>query len=54
MFLSPERAGQRRNLLHGIVTLSGNDATVVLAECISGTEAAFVAADEPQVAASSG
>ena len=32
-----------RNLLHGIVTLSGNDASVVLAECISGTEAAFVA-----------
>ena len=30
------------NLLKGIVTLSGNDATVVLAECISGNEAAFV------------
>jgi D-alanyl-D-alanine carboxypeptidase (penicillin-binding protein 5/6) len=43
MFLS---AGQRvsvENLLHGIVTLSGNDASVVLAECIAGTEAAFAA-----------
>ncbi len=30
------------HLLHGIVTQSGNDATVVLAECISGTEAGFV------------
>lgn len=30
------------NLLYGIVTLSGNDACVVLAEGISGTEGAFV------------
>ncbi|HZG45097.1 MAG TPA: D-alanyl-D-alanine carboxypeptidase family protein [Allosphingosinicella sp.] len=30
------------HLLHGIVTQSGNDATVVLAECIAGTEQAFV------------
>ena len=43
MFLSPSEQVSVRNLLHGIVTLSGNDATVVLAECISGTEAAFVA-----------
>ncbi|MGQ0661923.1 D-alanyl-D-alanine carboxypeptidase family protein [Sphingosinicella sp.] len=43
MFLSPGEQVSVRNLLHGIVTLSGNDATVVLAECISGTEAAFVA-----------
>ena len=42
MFLSPGEQVSVRNLLHGIVTLSGNDATVVLAECISGTEAAFV------------
>ena len=43
MFL---RAGEQvsvRNLLHGIVTASGNDAAVTLAECISGTEPAFVA-----------
>ena len=43
MFLSPGERVSVRNLLHGIVTLSGNDASVVLAECISGTEAAFVA-----------
>jgi serine-type D-Ala-D-Ala carboxypeptidase (penicillin-binding protein 5/6) len=43
MFLSPGEEVSVRNLLHGIVTLSGNDATVVLAECISGTEPAFVA-----------
>jgi D-alanyl-D-alanine carboxypeptidase (penicillin-binding protein 5/6) len=30
-----------RNLLHGIVTLSGNDACVVLAEGIAGSEEAF-------------
>ncbi|HST36852.1 MAG TPA: D-alanyl-D-alanine carboxypeptidase family protein [Allosphingosinicella sp.] len=43
MFLSPGEQVSVRNLLHGIVTLSGNDATVVLAECISGSESAFVA-----------
>jgi D-alanyl-D-alanine carboxypeptidase (penicillin-binding protein 5/6) len=43
MFLSPGEQVSVENLIHGIVTLSGNDATVVLAECISGTEAAFVA-----------
>jgi len=43
MFL---RAGEQvsvRDLLRGIVIASGNDAAVTLAECISGTEAAFVA-----------
>ncbi|MGE5722312.1 MAG: D-alanyl-D-alanine carboxypeptidase family protein [Sphingomonadales bacterium] len=43
MFLSPGEQVSVRNLLHGIVTLSGNDASVVLAECISGTEPAFTA-----------
>ena len=43
MFLSPGEQVSMRNLLHGIVTLSGNDASVVVAECISGTEPAFVA-----------
>jgi D-alanyl-D-alanine carboxypeptidase (penicillin-binding protein 5/6) len=43
MFLSAGEQVSVGNLLHGIVTLSGNDASVVLAECISGTEAAFVA-----------
>ena len=41
MFLSPGEQVSVENLLHGIVTLSGNDATVVLAECIAGTEEAF-------------
>jgi len=41
MFLSPNEQVSVENLLHGIVTLSGNDASVVLAECIAGTEEAF-------------
>ena len=43
MFLSPGEQVSVENLLHGIVTLSGNDASVVLAECIAGTEQAFAA-----------
>jgi serine-type D-Ala-D-Ala carboxypeptidase (penicillin-binding protein 5/6) len=43
MFLSAGEQVRVRDLLHGIVTLSGNDASVALAECISGTEPAFVA-----------
>ena len=43
MFLSPGEQVSVANLLLGIVTLSGNDACVVLAEHISGTEQAFVA-----------
>jgi D-alanyl-D-alanine carboxypeptidase (penicillin-binding protein 5/6) len=43
MFLSPGEEVSVRNLLHGVVTLSGNDASVVLAECIAGTEPAFAA-----------
>jgi serine-type D-Ala-D-Ala carboxypeptidase (penicillin-binding protein 5/6) len=42
MFLSPNEQVSVENLLHGIITLSGNDASVVLAECIAGTEEAFV------------
>lgn len=44
MFL---RAGEQvsvDNLLFGVLTLSGNDASVVLAEGVAGSEAAFVAA----------
>jgi serine-type D-Ala-D-Ala carboxypeptidase (penicillin-binding protein 5/6) len=41
MFLSPGEQVSVDNLLKGIVTLSGNDASVVLAECIAGTEQAF-------------
>jgi D-alanyl-D-alanine carboxypeptidase (penicillin-binding protein 5/6) len=43
MFLSPGEQVSLRNLLHGVVTLSGNDASVVVAECIAGTEPAFAA-----------
>jgi D-alanyl-D-alanine carboxypeptidase (penicillin-binding protein 5/6) len=43
MFLSPGEQVSISNLLKGIVTLSGNDASVVLAECIAGTEPAFAA-----------
>ncbi|WEK42772.1 MAG: D-alanyl-D-alanine carboxypeptidase [Candidatus Sphingomonas colombiensis] len=42
MFLSTGEKVSVANLLYGIVTLSGNDACVVLAEGISGTEDAFV------------
>ncbi len=42
MFLSANEKVSVANLLYGIITLSGNDACVVLAEGISGTEAAFV------------
>jgi D-alanyl-D-alanine carboxypeptidase (penicillin-binding protein 5/6) len=41
MFLSPNEQVSVENLIKGIVTLSGNDASVVLAECIAGTEEAF-------------
>ena len=41
MFLSANEQVSVENLLHGIVTLSGNDASVVLSECIAGTEQAF-------------
>ncbi|MEK6637580.1 MAG: D-alanyl-D-alanine carboxypeptidase family protein [Pseudomonadota bacterium] len=43
MFLSAGEQVSIENLLHGIATLSGNDACVVLAEGMFGTEAAFVA-----------
>jgi D-alanyl-D-alanine carboxypeptidase (penicillin-binding protein 5/6) len=41
MFLSPNEQVSVDNLLKGIVTLSGNDACVVLAEGLSGTEQSF-------------
>ena len=41
MFLSPNEQVSIENLLNGIVVLSGNDASVVLAEGIAGTEQAF-------------
>lgn len=42
MFLKANEQVSVENLLYGIITLSGNDACVVLAEGISGTEPAFV------------
>ena len=45
MFVSPGERVSIENLLYGVVTVSGNDASVVLAECISGTETAFAALD---------
>jgi serine-type D-Ala-D-Ala carboxypeptidase (penicillin-binding protein 5/6) len=41
MFLSPNEQVSVENLLNGIIVLSGNDACVVLAEKIAGTEEAF-------------
>ncbi len=43
MFLSPGEQVSVENLLKGIIVLSGNDACVVLAEQIAGTEEAFTA-----------
>lgn len=42
MFLSPGEQVSVSNLLLGIITLSGNDACIAIAEGLSGTEAAFV------------
>ncbi len=43
MFLKSKQQVSVEDLLHGILTLSGNDASVVLAEGISGSEKAFTA-----------
>ena len=42
MFLSPGENVSVSNLLLGIITLSGNDACISIADGLSGTEAAFV------------
>ncbi len=42
MFLKPGEQVRVIDLLHGVVTLSGNDAAIALAEGIAGSEAAFV------------
>jgi D-alanyl-D-alanine carboxypeptidase (penicillin-binding protein 5/6) len=42
MFLKPGQRVRVEDLLRGVVTLSGNDAAVVLAEGAAGSEAAFV------------
>jgi len=43
MFLEPRLKPTVDQLLHGIATLSGNDACIALAEHVAGTEEAFVA-----------
>lgn len=43
MFLKPKQKVPITDLLHGVVTLSGNDAAIVLAEGVSGSEKQFVA-----------
>jgi serine-type D-Ala-D-Ala carboxypeptidase (penicillin-binding protein 5/6) len=43
MFLKSGEKVRVEDLLHGIVTLSGNDASIVFAEGVAGSEAAFVA-----------
>ncbi len=42
MFLKSGETVRVEDLLHGVITLSGNDATIVLVEGIAGSEAAFV------------
>lgn len=42
MFLKPNEQVSVADLLHGVVTLSGNDAAIVLAQGIAGSEDAFV------------
>lgn len=42
MFLKPNEQVSVADLLHGVATLSGNDAAVILAEGIAGKEAAFI------------
>jgi serine-type D-Ala-D-Ala carboxypeptidase (penicillin-binding protein 5/6) len=42
MFLAPNDKVTVENLLHGTITVSGNDAAITLAEGIAGTETAFV------------
>lgn len=42
MFLKAGEEVSVENLLHGVLTLSGNDASVALAEGIAGSEVAFV------------
>ncbi len=42
MFLEPRMHPQVREVIHGIATLSGNDAAIVMAEHMAGSEDAFV------------
>ncbi|MCC7327911.1 MAG: D-alanyl-D-alanine carboxypeptidase [Burkholderiales bacterium] len=42
MFIEPRRAVSVDELLHGLIVQSGNDASIALAELVSGSEDAFV------------
>jgi D-alanyl-D-alanine carboxypeptidase (penicillin-binding protein 5/6) len=42
MFIEPNKPVTINNLLYGLITVSGNDAAVALAEAVAGTEDAFV------------
>jgi D-alanyl-D-alanine carboxypeptidase (penicillin-binding protein 5/6) len=42
MFIEPRKAVSVDELLHGVVIQSGNDASIAIAELVSGTEEAFV------------
>ena len=42
MFIEPKKPVKVEELLHGMVTQSGNDACIALAEAIAGSEEAFV------------
>jgi len=41
MFIEPRKAVSVEELLHGMITQSGNDASIALAELVAGSEAAF-------------
>ena len=43
MFVEPRKAVSVDELVHGVIVQSGNDASIALAELVSGTEEAFVA-----------
>jgi D-alanyl-D-alanine carboxypeptidase (penicillin-binding protein 5/6) len=42
MFIEPNKPVTINNLLYGLITVSGNDAAVAVAEAVAGTEDAFV------------
>jgi len=42
MFIPPGKSASVSDLLHGLIIQSGNDAALVLAEAVAGTEASFV------------
>ena len=51
MFVDPAKPATVDELLHGLIVQSGNDAAIVLAEALGGSEAGFAQHDEPRGAA---